>query len=93
MNLLLVFKFLQSSLTCSAQEHVSEKRRNQAALIINLSFGAGFLLLPLLAHLIRDWRWLLRTASIAVLVYMPLFWWYEKQHFCLLLCQHDLVCY
>ncbi|KAA8586700.1 hypothetical protein FQN60_000536, partial [Etheostoma spectabile] len=40
-----------------------------------LFFGAGYMLLPLFAYFVRDWRMLLLGQALASFLYVPL-WWY-----------------
>uniref|UniRef100_A0A8C9XI46 Solute carrier family 22 member 21 n=1 Tax=Sander lucioperca TaxID=283035 RepID=A0A8C9XI46_SANLU len=42
---------------------------------VTLFFGAGYMLLPLFAYFIRDWRMLLLGQTLAGFLYVPL-WWY-----------------
>ncbi|XP_054481191.1 organic cation/carnitine transporter 2 [Anoplopoma fimbria] len=42
---------------------------------VNLFFGAGYILLPLFAYFIRDWRMLLLALTLPGFLYVPL-WWY-----------------
>jgi len=61
------------------QETVLE-RRIMGATVMNMSYGLGFLLLPLFASIIRHWRWLLRLVGIAFWVLLPFHWlWVVKR--------------
>ncbi|XP_078484231.1 solute carrier family 22 member 4-like, partial [Ciona intestinalis] len=61
-----------------AQELVPTNKRNIAALAVNVSFGLGYLIVPLVAYFIRDWRWFLRFFSIACVCYFPVLWFIPK---------------
>uniref|UniRef100_H2RVK8 Solute carrier family 22 member 21 n=1 Tax=Takifugu rubripes TaxID=31033 RepID=H2RVK8_TAKRU len=50
-------------------------RKTFATLGVNLGFAVGYMMLPLLAFLIRDWRMLLVALALPNLLYIP-FWWY-----------------
>uniref|UniRef100_H3D9T5 Solute carrier family 22 member 21 n=1 Tax=Tetraodon nigroviridis TaxID=99883 RepID=H3D9T5_TETNG len=50
-------------------------RKTFATLGVNLGFAVGYMMLPLLAFLIRDWRMLLVALALPNLLYIPL-WWY-----------------
>jgi len=75
MTLVTCFEINITSLNLQVQEQVPKTRRNQAALVIYLSVAFGFLLLPLAAYILHDWRWLTRAPAIAALCYVPVFWW------------------
>ncbi|XP_030649955.1 solute carrier family 22 member 5-like [Chanos chanos] len=45
-----------------------------SSLGVCLFFAIGYMLLPLIAFFIRDWRMLLLTMSLPALIYIPLWW-------------------
>lgn len=49
-------------------------RKTFATLGVNLGFVVGYMMLPLFAFLIRDWRMLLVALALPNLLYIP-FWW------------------
>ncbi|XP_078495779.1 solute carrier family 22 member 21-like [Ciona intestinalis] len=57
-----------------AQELVPTAKRSIAALSVNVCHGLGYLILPLVAYFIRDWRWFLRFYTIACVCYFPILW-------------------
>ncbi|XP_078483982.1 solute carrier family 22 member 21-like [Ciona intestinalis] len=61
-----------------AQELVPTSKRTIAALAVNVSFGLGYLFVPLVAYFIRDWRWFLRFYTIACVCYFPVLWFIPK---------------
>ena len=81
MTLVTCFEINITSLNLQVQEQVPKTRRNQAALVIYLSVAFGFLLLPLAAYILHDWRWLTRAPAIAALCYVPVFWWWVFYNF------------
>lgn len=50
---------------------------------MTLFFGVGYMLLPLFAFFIRDWRMLLLGLTLPCVLCMPLWWWVGV---CLLVC-------
>nr|XP_026689910.1 solute carrier family 22 member 21-like isoform X1 [Ciona intestinalis] len=60
------------------QELVQTSKRTIAALAVNVSFGLGYLIVPLVAYFIRDWRWFLRFYTIACVCYFPVLWFIPK---------------
>ena len=45
-----------------------------SSLGVCLCFAIGYMMLPLIAFYIRDWRKLLVTLSVPGLIYIPLWW-------------------
>ncbi len=42
--------------------------------LAEIGFSEGYLLMPLLAFLLRDWRWYLRSIGFMGVLYIPYFW-------------------
>nr|XP_026694719.1 solute carrier family 22 member 4-like isoform X3 [Ciona intestinalis] len=61
-----------------AQELVPTAKRSIAALSVNVCHGLGYLILPLVAYFIRDWRWFLRFYTVACVCYFPILWFIPK---------------
>lgn len=45
-----------------------------SSLGVCLSFSAGYMLLPLIAYFLRDWKSLLLAICLLSLLYLPLWW-------------------
>nr|XP_018668289.1 organic cation transporter protein-like [Ciona intestinalis] len=55
-------------------EMLSQNNRYHSYFLAEIGFSVGYLLMPLLAFLLRDWRWYLRSIGFMGVLYIPYFW-------------------
>lgn len=68
-----VFLFIS---VCAGSEILTGKVRVlYASLGVCLCYALGFVILPLFAYFLRDWKSLLLALSLPGLLYIPLWWW------------------
>ncbi|XP_078535045.1 solute carrier family 22 member 7-like [Lissotriton helveticus] len=61
--------------TSLALEWVDTKHRTFIGCLMSLYWSVGFMLLPLVAYLIRDWRWLLVAVTSPYILGIISVWW------------------
>ncbi|XP_078487713.1 organic cation transporter protein-like [Ciona intestinalis] len=52
-------------------EMLSQRNRYHSYFLAEMGFSVGYLLMPLLAYLLLDWRWYLRTIGFIGVLYIP----------------------
>lgn len=60
--------------TILAQELVDTEHRAIVACAINVTYIFGYMILPFIAYLFTDWRWMVRSLGIFSVIYFPYFW-------------------
>ncbi|KAK7925265.1 hypothetical protein WMY93_007575 [Mugilogobius chulae] len=63
-----------AALVLGAEILTSHARVMYSSLATNASFALGYMLLPLFAYYLRDWRGLLLGLSLPGLIYIPMWW-------------------
>uniref|UniRef100_H2Y7W5 Major facilitator superfamily (MFS) profile domain-containing protein n=1 Tax=Ciona savignyi TaxID=51511 RepID=H2Y7W5_CIOSA len=55
-------------------EIVSPKYRSMVYFLMDVGYSCGYMILPLFAYCLRDWRWFLRVTGIVGILYIPYYW-------------------
>ncbi|XP_029956482.1 solute carrier family 22 member 4-like [Salarias fasciatus] len=63
-----------SALVLGSETLTGNVRIIYASMGTNMAFAAGYMILPLIAYFLRDWKSLLLALSVPCLAYIP-FWW------------------
>lgn len=65
-----------SSFLCAGTEIMTGRVRNLFVSVgFTMSCAFGFLITPLFAYALRDWKSLLMVVSLPCIIYIPLYWW------------------
>lgn len=70
-----VHVFLFISLCAGSEILTGKVRVLYSSLGVCLCFALGYIILPLFAYLLRDWKSLLLAISLPGVLYIPLWWW------------------
>nr|XP_039273891.1 solute carrier family 22 member 5-like [Styela clava] len=54
-----------------AQELVDRKHRALVACMINVIYAIGYMLLPAVAYIFKDWRWIIRSLGLGSAIFLP----------------------
>lgn len=65
---------IASSVLCSVTELVGVEYRRPVAVYFQIVFSTGILILPLMAYLISNWRWLQVAITAPYLFFLSYYW-------------------
>ncbi|XP_077973809.1 solute carrier family 22 member 21-like [Styela clava] len=54
-----------------AQELVDRKHRALVACMVNVIYAIGYMLLPAVAYIFKDWRWIIRSLGLGSAIFLP----------------------
>nr|XP_002119673.3 solute carrier family 22 member 5-like isoform X1 [Ciona intestinalis] len=59
-------------------ETISSERRTLVYSAVEMGYGIGYMILPLIGFYFRHWRWYLRFTGLLGIVYIPYYWYIDE---------------